>query len=86
MLDNITIMIFQQIMFGVMQKWKPRIRGHENVIGRMHSVNMKDTDRYFLRLLLLHVKGATSYDDLYSIEGNEYSTFLNVQVLRLSNR
>ncbi|XP_053101906.1 uncharacterized protein LOC128323208 [Hemicordylus capensis] len=56
--------------------WKLRQRGADKVIGRMYSVNLpSDSERYCLRLLLLHVPGATSYEHLRSIDGNEYPTF-----------
>ncbi|XP_021965954.1 uncharacterized protein LOC110861154 [Folsomia candida] len=40
-------------------KWIKRIQAGNNVIGR----------RYYLRLLLLHVRGATSYDDIRTVDG-----------------
>jgi hypothetical protein len=51
-------------------KWTPRQRGAERTIGRMYSVNLaSDTERFCLRLLLLHVRGATSFEDLRTVEG-----------------
>ena len=38
------------------------------VIGRMHDCSIKDEELYSLRSLLLHVKGARSYDDLKTVE------------------
>ena len=32
-------------------------------------------ERYFLRVLLNHVRGATSYEDLRKVNGITYSTF-----------
>ncbi|XP_053101885.1 uncharacterized protein LOC128323190 [Hemicordylus capensis] len=56
--------------------WKIRQRGAEKVIGRMYSVHLQtDQERYCLRLLLLHVSGATSYENLRSVDGIEYPTF-----------
>ncbi|XP_053164971.1 LOW QUALITY PROTEIN: uncharacterized protein LOC128350599 [Hemicordylus capensis] len=56
--------------------WKLRQRGADKVIGRMYSVNLpSDPERYCLRLLLLHVPGATSYENLRSVDGNEYPTY-----------
>ncbi|XP_059179144.1 uncharacterized protein LOC131958244 [Physella acuta] len=51
-------------------KWKPRLRGHETTIGRMYSVSPTDREKWFLRILLLNVKGATSYTDLRKVERN----------------
>ncbi|UYV71022.1 hypothetical protein LAZ67_8001449 [Cordylochernes scorpioides] len=55
--------------------WKPRQRGGENVIGRMYTVSVSDQERYFLRILLLHVKGATSFEYLRTVDGILHSTF-----------
>ena len=38
------------------------------VIGRMHDCSIKDEELYSLRSLLLHIKGARSYDDLKTVE------------------
>ena len=48
--------------------WKTRKRG-DKIIGRMYSVSPRDREKYCLRLLLLHVRGATSYEDLRSVNG-----------------
>ena len=50
--------------------WKPRKRGAHKTIGRMYSVNLSsDVERFCLRLLLLHVPGTTSYEDLKTVNG-----------------
>lgn len=54
--------------------WVKRSR-KTNVIGRIYAVNPTQTELYRLRLLLLHVKGATSFADLRTVNGHEYSTF-----------
>jgi len=57
-------------------KWHPRQRGGETTIGRMYSVNMaSDPETYCLRLLLLHVKGATSFESLRTFESHCSETF-----------
>jgi len=43
----------------------------------MYFVNPKDIERFYLRLLLLHVKGAKSYNDIKTVNGVLYSSFLN---------
>jgi len=59
-----------------LNKWKPRKKGGDSTIGRMYSVNITaDPERYCERLLLLSVKGATSFDNLRSFEGVVYDTF-----------
>ena len=55
--------------------WKRRLQG-ENVIGRMYSVSPSDVERYHLRLLLLHVPGACSFDDLKTVDGQVCQTFM----------
>ena len=57
------------------RRWTPRKRGGGNVIGRMYYVSPRDTERYHLRLLLLHVRGATSYRHLRTVDGHEAETF-----------
>jgi hypothetical protein len=56
--------------------WTPRQRGGETTIGRMYSVHLAtDTERFCLRLLLLHVSGATSFEDLRKHNGELCATF-----------
>ncbi|KAL3123191.1 hypothetical protein niasHT_010361 [Heterodera trifolii] len=47
-------------------KWTER-KAYFNTIGRMVKVSPAEPERYHLRLLLLNVKGACSYDDLKSV-------------------
>ncbi|UYV80906.1 hypothetical protein LAZ67_19002143 [Cordylochernes scorpioides] len=56
-------------------QWRARVRGGALCIGRMCSVNPKDSERYHLRLLLLHVAGAQSFEDLRTVEDIICSTF-----------
>lgn len=44
-------------------------------ISRMYTVSIKDEERFYLRILLLHVNGTTSYDYLRTVNGITYSTF-----------
>ncbi|XP_060129913.1 uncharacterized protein LOC132592021 [Zootoca vivipara] len=56
--------------------WKLRQRGADKIIGRMYSVNLSsDPERYCMRLLLLHVPGAISFEDLRTVNGNIYPSF-----------
>ncbi|XP_065322969.1 uncharacterized protein LOC135930111 [Gordionus sp. m RMFG-2023] len=55
-------------------KWKPRQR-QNNIISRMYTVDPKSGERFFLRLLLLHVVGATSFEYLRTVNGVLYNTF-----------
>ena len=43
--------------------------------GRIVYANPAEGERYFLRVLLNHVRGATSYEDLRTAVGVTYSTF-----------
>lgn len=54
--------------------WKKRLQG-ANVIGRMYSVSPSDIERYYLRLLLLNVPGACSFDDLKTVDEQICGTF-----------
>ncbi|GBN99112.1 hypothetical protein AVEN_228780-1 [Araneus ventricosus] len=56
-------------------KWQKRQRGGEQVIGRMPVVNIQDSERYYLRLLLLRKLGAVSFNDLKTVDGIVCNTF-----------
>jgi hypothetical protein len=49
------------------KRWKVREKGE--TLGRMHFISPKSKDFYYLRLLLCYRKGATSFDDLRTIDG-----------------
>ncbi|XP_027155620.1 uncharacterized protein LOC113755986 [Coffea eugenioides] len=53
--------------------WSERSR--RKVIGRLVTVSPNEGDRYYLRLLLSHVRGPTSFDNLLSIDGQKMSSF-----------
>ncbi|KAL7322346.1 hypothetical protein PS15p_212248 [Mucor circinelloides] len=55
--------------------WAPRRAGFGKIIGRMYTVSPKDIEKFHLRLLLMHVPGATSFEDIRSFEGQVYPTF-----------
>jgi hypothetical protein len=44
-------------------------------IGQIVYANPAEGERYFLRVLLNHVRGATSFEDLRIVAGVTYSTF-----------
>src|SRR5277367_1607241 len=62
----------------VKNKWQRRQRGGNKIIPRMYTVGIKDVERFYLRLLLLHVPGATSYESLRTIDNTVYDTFKEV--------
>lgn len=39
-------------------KWKKRVRGGDKILSRIYAVSPKDIERFSLKLLLLHIKGA----------------------------
>jgi hypothetical protein len=55
------------------KKWKPRKQGA--VIGRMFTVSPLAGEAYYLRMLLTHVRGATSYEDIRTVNGEAHPTF-----------
>jgi len=48
----------------------------------MYTVSLNDAERYYLRLLLLHVKGATSFQYLRTVENKVFSTFKEAAIER----
>ena len=55
------------------QSQKLTKRQNRTVIDRINSVNpKKKSERFYLRLLLNHVKGSTSFQDLLIVDGIYY--------------
>ena len=46
-----------------------------NVFGHLYAVSPTQSELFHLRLLLLHVKGGTSYEDLRTVNGVLYDSF-----------
>nr|XP_015624412.1 uncharacterized protein LOC107279989 [Oryza sativa Japonica Group] len=44
-------------------------------VGRVVYAHPAEVERYYLRVLLNHVRGATSFEDLRTVSGTSYSTF-----------
>jgi len=61
-------------------KWTIRQRGFQ--IGRMYYAHASSGERFYLRLLLTAVKGATSYEDLCSFENHLYPSFREACIAR----
>ena len=57
------------------KRWTAWKRGGNTIIPRMCSVSPADNDRFLLRILLLHVKGATSFEALHSVDGQVADSF-----------
>lgn len=56
-------------------KWKMREQRGHLVTGRMHNASPVETEKFHLRLLLLFVRGATSFTDLRTHNNVVYGTF-----------
>ncbi|XP_037049075.1 uncharacterized protein LOC119083457, partial [Bradysia coprophila] len=63
-------------------RWNARVQGHEKVIGRMYGVSPHDEERFCLRLLLLHVPGAISYEYLRTFNGVVFERFKEAAIAR----
>ena len=57
------------------KKWIQRKRNGDNIISRMYSVSPKQHERFYLRILLLHVPGATSFEELKKFKWLHCSNF-----------
>jgi hypothetical protein len=62
--------------------WKKRKTPNFKTVGRIYSVHTKDMERFSLRLLLNHVRGAASYDQLKFYEGVQHTTFQSAATAR----
>jgi len=58
------------------KEWKPSQRGVS--IGRIAYAASSEGEKYYLRILLAHVKGPTSFIDLLTINGYTCSSFQKV--------
>ena len=56
-----------------MQKWETRKQGFS--LGRLHNVPPNCGEAFYLRILLNHIKGATCYEDLRTINEVCYPSF-----------
>ena len=57
-------------------KWKLRKQLHTRTIGRMYFVSAQDHERFALRLLLLYGAGFTSFEDVRTVDGRTYPSFV----------
>jgi hypothetical protein len=57
------------------KKWQRRKQEYKGQVGRIVSANLAEGERYYLRVLLNHVSGTTSYDDLRTVNGVILLTF-----------
>ena len=54
--------------------WQPRQQ--QFAIGRMYFISPRDREKFALRQLLLYTKGARSFQDLRTVQGYEWPTFV----------
>ena len=68
---------------GDLPHWKPRVLdlGYR-VIGRVYPVSPMAGERYFLRVLLHHVAGAASFEDMRRVNGVLRPSFQDACVQR----
>ena len=57
------------------KEWKKRKHPNNHMVGRVYFVHQADTEKFCLRSLLLHRRGAKSFDDLKKTEHGQSSTF-----------
>ena len=60
----------------ILKTWTKR--QEKESVGRMVFVSPDDGERYFLRLLLTHVSGSSSYDCLKTVNGVKLGTFKGI--------
>ena len=65
----------EHFTFTRQKRWQRRRRDVKSIIGRIYQVQPSHPERFALRLLLLHRKGVTSFDDLRTIDGYLHDTF-----------
>lgn len=58
------------------RSWRTRQRGGGKVVTRLYMVSPKNIELFHMRILLLNIKGATSYDSLKTVNGVVHRTFL----------
>ena len=57
-------------------RWYPWKWGF--TIGRSHSLSPSNSEQYFLRILLIKIKGPTSYKDILIVNGTLHTLFREV--------
>ncbi|GFV21566.1 ATP-dependent DNA helicase [Trichonephila clavipes] len=62
-------------------KWERRVRLGGRIVSRLYSVSPKDIERFHLRILLFHVPGAKSFEELKTYEGVMMTSLLKRHVV-----
>ncbi|XP_042972722.1 uncharacterized protein LOC122304514 [Carya illinoinensis] len=66
---------FQNFMFGANNTKSGLVGKKKTVIGRIITANPFEGERYYLRILLNHVRGPLSFEDLRTVDGVVAPTF-----------
>ena len=61
------------VLNQILKRWFRRKKG--KVVGKIYGANPIDSERYYLRLLLNHVRSPKSFGDLLAINGTQHLTF-----------
>ena len=64
------------------RKWNVRRRSNKPIIARLFNARPSEGERFFLRVLLLHVPGATSFEFLRTFNEITYDTFREACIAR----
>ena len=58
------------------REWKPRVKGHGAMTGRVYSAHPSEGERFYLRIPLSHVTGCTSFQAIRTLpDGTICGTF-----------
>lgn len=63
-------------------QWCARKKGGPKVLGRIFNISPRQEELFYLRLLLLHIRGAQSFEELYTHDRIRHSTFKSVCIAR----
>ncbi len=57
------------------KQWTARVNDGSRVIGRIPFISVRSRELFFMKLLLLHVRGPISYEHLRTVNDHEWPTF-----------
>src|SRR5215469_2486341 len=72
---NLRYIDFPKFFIWKNGNWQHRKRHSEKVISRMYMCSPRDKERFYLRILLTQVSGATFYESIRTINGILYNTY-----------
>ncbi|XP_057299513.1 uncharacterized protein LOC130630155 [Hydractinia symbiolongicarpus] len=70
------------VFINARKVWTPRQNLNFKIVSRMNSVSPRAGELFYLRMLLLHIHGVTSFEDLKTVDGNVTETFRETCLLR----